>query len=441
MTKQMPSAVRLLSALMPILCCLLVAIVRSADAAGDSATAIGAATSVDVMRYGAHADGKSDDTAAFQAALDAVAVKGGVVFAPSGNYMIATHLNIPANVALQGVWHAPPTNTHESGGTTLLAVEGAGNEAGTPFITLNTNSTLEGVIVDYPNQSMTAITPYPWCISSAGGDDEAIVNCLLVNPYQAVDFGTHSAGRHTIRGLYGQPLRRGIFVDQCYDIGRIEDVHFWTFWAWGDHPYIQTYMAENAEAFIFGRTDWEYVTNTFCFGYKIGYHFIHTPTGETNGNFSGIGADASNIAVDIEATQPYGLLITNGEFVAFADPNPTEIVVSGANRPVEAQFQNCSFWGPANQIARIAGNSYVSFENCNFREWDHSGVGLPAIAVDGGDLVVEGCNFTKPGAQLSLTGSAKSAVFAANHVTGRLSIANPANADLQIGLNTAGPAK
>ena len=165
------------------------------------------AASANVMQFGAHADGKTDDTKAFQAALDARAGAGGVVFAPAGNYYIATHLNIPSNVTLQGVWHAPPKATHETGGTTLLAVEGAGSETGTPFITMNTNSTLEGITVDYPNQSMTAIVPYPWCIASAGGDDDAIVNCLLVDPYQAVDFGTHSAARHTIRGLYGQPLR------------------------------------------------------------------------------------------------------------------------------------------------------------------------------------------------------------------------------------------
>ena len=36
------------------------------------------------------------------------------------------------------------------------------------------------------------------------------------------------------------------------------------------------WQMENGEAFIFGRADWEYVLNTFCFGYTVGYKFVHT---------------------------------------------------------------------------------------------------------------------------------------------------------------------
>lgn len=38
-----------------------------------------------------------------------------------------------------------------------------------------------------------------------------------------------------------------------------------------------------------GRSDWEYVFNTFAFAYSIGYHFIERATGSMNGNFLGIG--------------------------------------------------------------------------------------------------------------------------------------------------------
>ena len=40
---------------------------------------------------------------------------------------------------------------------------------------------------------------------------------------------------------------------------------------------------------MFARTDWEYVLNTFAFGYAIGYHFIASKEGSCNGNFLGIG--------------------------------------------------------------------------------------------------------------------------------------------------------
>ena len=45
----------------------------------------------------------------------------------------------------------------------------------------------------------------------------------------------------------------------------------------------------HGRAFVFARTDWEYVLNTFAFGYAIGYHFIASKEGSCNGNFLGIG--------------------------------------------------------------------------------------------------------------------------------------------------------
>ena len=45
----------------------------------------------------------------------------------------------------------------------------------------------------------------------------------------------------------------------------------------------------NGRSFVFARTDWEYVLNTFSFGYAIGYHFIESADGSCNGNFLGIG--------------------------------------------------------------------------------------------------------------------------------------------------------
>ena len=49
-----------------------------------------------VLDFGAKADGKTDDTAAFQKALDAASeAGGGVVYAPGGNYFFAGHLNLP----------------------------------------------------------------------------------------------------------------------------------------------------------------------------------------------------------------------------------------------------------------------------------------------------------------------------------------------------------
>jgi hypothetical protein len=128
------------------------------------------------------------------------------------------------------------------------------------------------------------------------GKNPAVLDVELLNPYQGIDASRNE--RHNVRNVTGQPLRRGILVDAIYDIGRIENVHFNPWWS--NHSPVFQWQMEHGEAFIFGRADWEYVLNTFCFGYHVGYKFVATDTGECNGNFLGIGADDCNRAVLVE---------------------------------------------------------------------------------------------------------------------------------------------
>ena len=87
-----------------------------------------------------------------------------------------------------------------------------------------------------------------------------------------------------------------------YDIGRIEDVHFNPWYSDG-HPFYY-WQTTHGRAFVFGRSDWEYVFNTFAFAYAIGYHFIERETGSMNGNFLGIGMDAAtNASVQVDQSQ------------------------------------------------------------------------------------------------------------------------------------------
>src|SRR5512140_1086512 len=100
-----------------------------------------------VQDFGARGDGKSDDTAAFQKALDAAGqAGGGVVYAQRGNYFFAGHLNVPRAVTLKGMWESVPAHNGlrdrggtkpTDNGTTLLVTESAGTEDGEPFITLH----------------------------------------------------------------------------------------------------------------------------------------------------------------------------------------------------------------------------------------------------------------------------------------------------------------
>jgi len=385
--------------------------------------------SYSVQEYGAHGDGKTDDTGAFQKALDTAGqAGGGVVYAPRGNYFFTGHLKVPRAVTLKGVWESVPSHNglrNPGGdrpmddGTTFLVTENQGKEDGEPFITLNDNATLKGVVLYYPLQNPAGEpTAYPWAIAMRG-KNPAVISVELLNPYNGID-ASHNE-RHLIRDVQGQPLRRGIFVDAIYDIGRIEDVHFNPWWS--DQPGLFHWQQEHGEAFIFGRSDWQYVYNTFCFGYSKGYKFIKTKTGDCNGNFLGIGADDCNTAVDVEDSAPFGLLISNGEFTSFHGTNPTMVRVENDHTGT-VRFVNCAFWGPCRQIANIAGHGTVGFSDCTFVQWDGKQEGCSAIEADGGSLLLRGCEFKEDKPQIELGEGVRHAIISDNLFPDKLRITN-----------------
>jgi hypothetical protein len=409
---------------------------------GETAKTTGASevAGLNVKQFDAAGDGKTDDTAAFQAALDQAGKSpGGVVHVPRGNYFFAGHLQVPTGVTLAGIWASVPAHNgiRDAGmpkptddGTTLLATEGAGREDGPAFITLNTNSTLKGMVIYYPQQN-EADTPraYPWAIALRG-KNPAVLAVELLNPYNGIDATQNE--RHLIRDVHGQPLRRGILVDAIYDIGRIENVHFNPWWSM--NPKLFQWQLANGEAFIFGRSDWQYVFNTFCFGYKVGYRFIQSEAGVCNGNFLGIGADDCQTALLVEQSAPYGLLITNGEFVSFHGPDPTMVRVEEKNTG-SVRFVNCAFWGPCHQIARIAGTGTVGFSDCTLVDWGGPEGKRAAIQAQGGTLLVRGCEFQRDRPQIDLGPDVRRAVVAENVFKGEIRINNQSKGNVTIGLN------
>jgi len=175
------------------------------------------------------------------------------------------------------------------------------------------------------------------------------------------------------------------------------------------------------------------VINTFAFGYAVGYHFIETKTGSTNGNFLGIGADLMvNASVLVESTQPFGLLITNGEFTAFGSGSvfcptcsvpSTHVVVTESNAG-QVRFVNSAFWGPAYQVVNSNSNGVVGLTDCYMDLWDKS---VPAIEARSGDLIVRGCQFKQNTKHIQLEAGLKKAFITENVFAGVQSIVSKMN--------------
>jgi hypothetical protein len=397
-----------------------------------------AAQVLSVTDFGAAGDGKTGDTAAFQKALDEAGKAPGTrVSVPIGNFLIAGSLRIPAGVTLEGVWQSPTAFMHNTG-TILLVTGGAGNENGTPFITMATNSTLKGVAIFYPEQRRDKAPPiaYPWTIRGGPGDNISVIDVLAVNPYRLLDLT--GAGRHYVRGLYGQPLRLGIRVDECYDVGRIENCHLWPFYTgWlNEFKELNDWMLQNAVAFEFARTDWQYVHNTFCFGYAVGYRFTQSKAGPCNGNFLGIGADCCRRPVLVEATQPGGLLITNAELVgAWGTTDSVGIeVLPGARGKIS--LTNSTFWGPLDRCVWVrSDDAWFTANAVDFGRFDIGAVTSPAVQADGGRLILTGNTFGEGSVHVLVGEKVRSAILTANQAAGGLMVDNRAGAKTQMVAN------
>ncbi len=368
-----------------------------------------------------HADGKTDDTAAIQKAMDAAAKAGGSVELPAGKYLVAGSLHIPPGVALTGV-HDAPQWAEPLTGTVVLAAGGRGQEDGPALFEMGSSSLVRGLSVFYPEQKVTDIQPYSWTFHLQGNDN-TIEDVTLINSYNGIRLGPENNVRHRIRSVVGTVLRRGILVDNTTDIGRIENVQWHSHW-WsaksvgGEWKPVHEFMWKNLEAFIFGRTDWEYVTNTFVYPVNVGYRFIRTNRGMCNGQFSGIGADEAQRCVSVEHIQRMGLLITNGEFVCMHGPERVEVVVektcTGSVRLV-----NCSFWGPARKCVESHSSGFVSLSDCYFEISGRSTTGqLPGVALveaDGGRIQIRGCTFGSRERNIVLRNGVQHAIVGENN--------------------------
>ncbi len=355
------------------------------------------AAQVNARQHGAKGEGVTDDTKALQAALDAAATKGPICYVPPGLYRINGALTVPAGVTLCGASGGVPHSEHPIG-SVLLAFGGRGQPDGEPFITLKPNAVVRNVTVHYPEQKLPEVVPYPWSIR---GDGELcqVLDVCLTNPYQAIDVGTKWNELHLVRNVFACPLKIGVFVNQCTDIGRIENVHFnpnfWTRMALkpgfpgGD---IKAYLEKNLIGFKIGKTDWEFISNSFVIFPKIGFHFDDFGQGPGNAVITQSVSDICPVAVRVDRTQGHaGVQFANCQFMS--------TVEIGTENSGPVKFANCGFWGTelTQEQVRHQGPSTLALTSCHFTGWDHDNRGMPCIRSSGARLVVNGCDFMQGG--------------------------------------------
>jgi hypothetical protein len=410
-----------------------------------------------VLDYGAVGDGATDNTKAFQLALDAAAdARGGTVVAPNGRYSFSGSLRVAKDVMLRGTFASPPshsftqTKQRAEYGTVLLPRGGAGSEEGAAFIDLDSNAVLQGVCVFYPDQKLDPPpVPYPYTVHMHG-NNPAVLDCELLNPYNAIK--VMKGGRQNVRNVCGQPLHIGVFVDEAGDCCRLENVHWNPYWSY--QTPLSRWQLDNGVGFIFGRTDGQYALNTFCFNYDIGYKFIRTKAGAAYGNFAGANAELCHACVQVDDCDTWGILFSHGGY-ALLDPPRSMMVRVGARNRGTVRFSNCAFWGPTDRCAHIEGDDIgmVAFANCTFAEWpenramprDQRWLRDPCITALGGSVLIQGCEFRDHKPHVYLGPNLRGAIVSNNimhwPVDIRSEMTNEAIVKDNLGLPTARPQK
>ncbi|MBP5274397.1 MAG: hypothetical protein ILO36_05630, partial [Abditibacteriota bacterium] len=397
-----------------------------------------------ILDFGAVGDGKTDCTDAFEKAVAAArSIGGGNVIVPTGDYAVKGNITLYSGVGLIGTYNAIPTDTHPSSlpekscyGSVLLAYAGRNKPEDPAFITMKGNNvTLKGIIVKYPEWTPEDVppVPYPPCVAGTEGNDHNVIDCLFVNPWEALHFDR--VGRVYVSNVSGYPQKRGLYIDRCYDVSRVENIHFWPFGVGYRHTdeYCK-WIRENGVAFEFAKTDWQSCLNTFCFGYGVGYKFTDHGSGGGCGNYIGIGADACSTCILVEATRCAGIQITNGQIVPCESADAHAVLIQkGVTDKVT--LVNCGFWGNIDKAVEMnAPGGVVSVSDSHFAIWDVYNKNSSCIEINEGIGLIRGNTFrtNKEMPVVVIGKNVRSAVVTDNVSLKRFRVANMAGSSAVI---------
>ena len=184
---------------------------RSASAAvsvrtGGCAPAPTSTRVVSVKSYGAQGDGRTDDTAAIQSAVDAIAGSGGTVTVPSGTYLVNARANSPG----YGVRLASNMTFRLEAGAVLKAIPNASSmyivllASGVANVNIVGSGAIEG-----DRTSHTGTTGEGgYCLQVSNGSHDVVVEGITAKEGWGDGFYIDGASRVTFCGVTADHNRR-----------------------------------------------------------------------------------------------------------------------------------------------------------------------------------------------------------------------------------------
>ena len=360
------------------------------------------------QRYLEVMDAAQDATNIIQTAINDMATNGGgIVYLPAGHYKVLGTLNIKTGVELKG---ANDVGTHPMGiGTVLLASAGEGNANGTPFISMEPNSGIRGITIDYPNQNSFEAEDYkkvyPYTIR--GNANTYIVNVALHACYQGVDLFTNKCDNHFIDYLAGQPFKNTVKVGNGTIGGRIYNIQTNLisyvsgnenkFGTWINSPLrdggaetdrikraVSDYISEQHDFMILGDCSDQILYNNFGYLTHHGLWFANENGKGPSGKSLGQGVDAGIISLYYEKLGNGGFPLVSSQIVVVlngSEPNraKTAYIQTTSDFDGEADIFSSDYWGnPRMGIIAQGGtlNLYTAHSNAQLRNIKQEGNGI-----------------------------------------------------------------
>ena len=370
------------------------------------------ADTVSVKDFGAVGDTFTDDTAAFQAAVNT----GKRVYVPTGQYRLSNAINF-----------ATPGQMIEGDGRTksVFYIDN---------ITYSFNMNAAGVFVftsgepgpsirdigiqfEQPDTAVRAnLVNYPPAIYARSTPRFQLLNMKISRAITGVDMQGNSGGA-TIQGMEMSAFGLGINIDGSLDTVRIDSLQYWPFDLSGNQSSI--FFDSSNLGINCGRCDDLKISRCLFINGGTQVNFFNGTFGPLTGPAFGAitDTDFDNQAA-LRMNQTGGIIAVTDCYFTIGDANDQPIVLqSGSLKVVACDFQSAVIVNNYQVVQNGAnGDSYLQIIGCRFAS---SGPGAGFINCNGGDITVSDNFFIAPpnvtysNAQVIVTGTGRM-IFNAN---------------------------
>jgi hypothetical protein len=387
-----------------------------------------AANTAYVEQFGAIGNGTTDDSAAFQSAIDSLGTTGGkIILSNDRVYRIASNITIKPSCHLEGQQNMIGSNGYNYF-TNYNAIGGSIRLDSRATINMRSGSSISKMLIRQSNLNYLSPTSFAGTAITISGsitnlgntaiaaDDTSVSDVMILGFNQAIFANNSQRLRVTQCNI---DSNNGILVNSAYDVPVINRVHCWPFATiaavargWAPNPGGNA-LTRVGTAYKFQNTvDWGKITDSFSYGYQRGFWVDSSNSCELTGcgadNVPEAGAGGTGQSGDI------GFLVTGGSTDTLltncqSASNEKGFYINTLNN-LPTQLTNCVGWynrdhgvlvegGDVTVLGGIYRNSQYGIKvdsassNINLQTIRFSDISTKPVFSAGPSIIMEGIHF------------------------------------------------